>query len=503
MTSDAPARRTGERRLHAAAIGAEALSGLRQIAVPLIVVALVGSGGGGSVGGILFYGIAGLVVSVVFAAIGWETTRWWLREDEVRLRTGVLSEKVVAIPLERVQAVDTVRGPVQRLFGVVELHVQAAGGGKQGEIVLKAVTTAEAEELREAVRAAGDTPTAAVAAEAAAGPGLAHPEAPAARPARPDGPRAEWRLGRGRLVAAALTSGSFGVLVPVVAGLSQTFDDVFGADQAERLVPHSVAAVALIVVGVVAAAWLLSVLGTLVAFAGFTATRDGERLRIGRGFLERREASVPVARVHAVRVIESPLREPFGLATVRIESAGYAAEAATAQTLLPVVRRRDVPAVLAQLLPELAAPPDLPFTTVPPPRARRRFLLPPVATALVVAAGLAIAFPPYGLLALLLLVPAAAFGLAAFRASGAARTGDLVVLRSRGLTRQTATADARRLQEVRTRANPFQRRGHLATLAVAVSSKRRLSAEHLDAIDAATLHAALAAAATAPPQRER
>jgi len=162
--------------------------------------------------------------------------------------------------------------------------------------------------------------------------------------------------------------------------------------------------------------------------------------------------------------------------------------------------------VLAQLLPELATPVGTPgarLDTTPPPRARRRFVLPPVLAALVVGAGLSIAFPPYGLLALLLLAPAVAYGLAAFRAAGVTRTGDLVVLRARGVSRTTATADARRLQEVRTRTNPFQRRGRVATLGVAVSSKRRLAAEHLDAADAATLHTALAAQATAPPQRER
>ena len=49
------------------------------------------------------------------------------------------------------------------------------------------------------------------------------------------------------------------------------------------------------------AAWALSVVGAVVAFAGFTVARDGDRLRIRRGLLSRREATVPVARVRAVR----------------------------------------------------------------------------------------------------------------------------------------------------------------------------------------------------------
>ena len=137
------------RRLHPAAVGAEALSQLRQIALPLIVVAFVGSRGGTDA---LGYAVLGLLIAIGMAYVRWSTTRWYLEDDAVRLRRGVFTENVVTIPYDRVQAVDTVRGPVQRLFGVVELHVQSAGGGRQGEIVLKAVTEADAELLRETVR---------------------------------------------------------------------------------------------------------------------------------------------------------------------------------------------------------------------------------------------------------------------------------------------------------------------------------------------------------------
>ena len=51
----------------------------------------------------------------------------------------MLSRKEVDVPLGRVQALDIVHGPIQRLFGVRGVHVQTAGGGKQGEITLPAV----------------------------------------------------------------------------------------------------------------------------------------------------------------------------------------------------------------------------------------------------------------------------------------------------------------------------------------------------------------------------
>ena len=456
------------RPLHRAAIGAEAISALRGLLLPLVVIAFVGGGG---VGRIVFYGIVGLVGSVVIASVTWATTRWQISDGAVRLRTGFLSERIVSIPLERVQSIDTLRGPVQRLFGVVELHLQAAGGTAGGEIVLKAVSLDEAEELRAAAR--GVLPAAAELSTDGSDGSSGGPNGSVT-----EEPVASLSLSRRSLVLAALTSGSLGVLVPVVAGLSQVLDDVIGAERAERLVPRSFGEAAVLAGGVLAAAWVLSFLGTIVAFAGFRATREGDRIRIERGIVERRAASVPVARIHAVRIVESPLREPFGLAQVRIESAGYAQEPATAQTLVPITRRKHAMRDVATLLPELATSID--GLASPPPRALRRYVLPPFALGLLVAAVPLAIFEADALVALALPVLGALLGVARYRTAGWRLDGTLVV-RKRRLMRTTAVADARRLQRVTGAQSVLQRRAALADVEVAVSSGRRLGVEHLDA----------------------
>ena len=455
------------RKLHHAAVLAEGLEQLRQLALPIIVVAFVGGG----LDRLLIYGVAGLVLALTMAFVQWQTTVWWVDEGTIRLRRGVFTERVTAIPLDRVQAVDVVRGPAQRLLGAVEVHVQTAGGGARGEIVLKAVAPEVATELRDLVR-----------------------QSPAAGPERP-AVVPTWRLGARGLVTAALTSGSLGVLVPVVAGASQVLDDVLGEEDAQRLVPDTLGEGLLAAAAVLAVAWILSVLGTIVAFSGFTVSRDGDRLRIVRGIIERRESSVPIARIAAVRVLESPLREPLGLAQVRLESAGYAKEPATAQALLPLVRRSEVDAVLRQLLPELAG--TTPALDPPPRRALRRYVLPPVAVATAVPIALALVFGAPGLAALALPLAAAAFGMAAYRTAGWRLDGDRLVLRRRGLQRSTLVADARRLPEVFASANVFQRRADLANLGVAVTSGRRTEVTHLDAVTTRDALARLVTLATA------
>ena len=87
------------------------------------------------------------------------------------------------------------------------------------------------------------------------------------------------------------------MILPVLAGAAQLAQNVAGDDaerDAIRLVPHAMHEWVLAAAALLVLAWLLSVAGAVVAFSGFTVTRDGDRLRIVRGLLERREATVPV-----------------------------------------------------------------------------------------------------------------------------------------------------------------------------------------------------------------
>jgi putative membrane protein len=458
------------RRLHHAAVLAGVIDQLRGFVVPIIVLALIGGRGPGeSVVRAAIYTAAGIVISTTLSAINWSTTRWFITEDSVRLRTGVLSEKITIVPFDRVQAIDTVRGPIQRLFRVVEANVQTAGGGRRGEIVLKAITEAEAEELREAVRGGGR---------------------PALVEAEEGRDELVWELGTRGLVTAAATSGSLGVLLPFVAAATQWGDDLFGSDTAKRLVPETAGQALRDLAIVIAAAWLLSFAGTVAAFARFRLIRDGERLRVNRGFLERREASVPVDRVHAVRVVEGPLREPFGLAQIRIDSAGYANEPATAQTIFPLIRREEVPALMARFLPEFAG--EIDDLEPVPPRAARRYILPLALPWLVAAGILALIVGPLGLLLALGAMIAVGLGFARYRAAAYRLDGERVIFRRRRFARSTAVAKPARLQEVHVTASFLQRRAHLATLVVGIGSGRHLGVEHIGADVADRLFSVLA-----------
>ena len=274
-----------------------------------------------------------------------------------------------------------------------------------------------------------------------------------------------------------MTAGQFGVLIPVLAAAGQALSQVVDEDRGEeavRLLPHSGTALITAAIVLLAAAWLVSIVGAVVAFGGFTITRDGDRLRIRRGLISRNEASVPIGRVRAVRVVEGVLRRPFGLAALTVEVTGYAEEASAARTLFPLVRMRDVRGFLDELLPELAD--DVDALERPPVRAARRYVLVPALVGVAVSVGLWFLVGPYALFALLI----GLYGYERYRSAGWRLRDGRLAVRSLLFARTTVLAPARFRESHTVAQNVFQRRARLADLSVAFGKSTTASIRHVD-----------------------
>jgi putative membrane protein len=452
------------RRLHRAGIAVYTVGALREFAVPLLVLVALSAFGGGMderamLRGVAF-GVAGVVASTVLGYVRWRTTTWWMTPEAVHRKSGLVGIKETDVPLTRIQSLDLEQGPVQRLFGVYAVHVQTGGGGAKGEIVLEAVGEDDVRELRALLAGRAPAPVAEV-----------------------GGP--ERRLTRSRLLVAALTAGQLGVILPAVAGFFQLLQQSLGEDEAVRLLPHTATAAVTVAVALLVAAWLLSVLGSVVAFSGFTVSRRGDRLRIRRGLLARREATVPVERVRAVAVVEGVLRLPFGLAALRMEVIGHAKEAAAAQTLFPLLRREEVCGFLDEVLPELAD--DLDGLERPPARAARRYALPPAALGAVVAAA-AWAFTPAGPWVLPAALLLGGYGWLRYRSAGWRLAGGRLAIRSLLFARTTVLGPARYREWHELSQHPLQRRGRLADVFVAFGKQTDARIRHLEAATAAALY---------------
>jgi putative membrane protein len=448
------------RHLHPAAMLIDAIKTVRRSLSAFVIpgIAFLMSRGfdAGTIALVLLGALVVAVLAAFWGFLSWRATIYEVAGGVFRLRWGVVQKNERAIPLDHIQSVDTVQGIIQRLFNVVELRIETAGGGaSEPDASLAALDRAVAEALRREIAGSRREPV----------------------ETETSGPAVVRKLETRDLLLAGATSGQIGVALSLIAVASQLFDNFLSQNLAQRLLetfaPRSVTTALLYVFILGLFAWLLAIGGTVLAYTGFTLSRDGDFLYIRRGLLERREATIPLARIQAVHIMEGLLRQPFGLASLRVESAGYGQDAGVSTTLFPLLPRKEVHGLLLEAAPEFAVAPPL---NALPRRALRRYVFRSTLPFLVLIfaaallSSLVFDLAAWVFAALLLLLPAALFGWLRYRDAGWALEEDRLVVRSRFLGRTTAIAPRRRLQSRATLRSPFQRRVRLATFEAQVAS---------------------------------
>jgi putative membrane protein len=257
-----------------------------------------------------------------------------------------------------------------------------------------------------------------------------------------------------------------------------------------------------IVLGLVA--WIISIVATVLTYGGFELRRSGDQLVLQYGVLDRRRVTVPIRRLQAIRVVETLMRQPFGLAEVAFDLAGMGAEQGGRGVLCPLLPKREVAALLAAAAPDFATELEPAGLRRLPGRARRRYVF--AATVgwvitIVVAAVIAWRFldvsAGWVLLALLATPVFALFGNLRYRDAGWLAEDGHILLRWRAVARVTVVTQVRRLQFRELTADPLQRRANLVTFRTAVASggaREGFSLPHLDRGEAEALVQALGGA---------
>ena len=489
------------RRLHPFTLLFASLGLARQLIFPAAVGGL--SRADGDPGRLVGWVVGILAIpAIVIAALRYVTFRYRVTGDELVIDSGVLQRKHRVIPLANVQNIDLRESALQRAVGVVEMRVETAGSGSGAEASLEVLGRAEANALREELLARRRAARAAVQGESgerderagggeAAVPGVA--DRAGQRDDAPDVPvEVLVRLNTARLALAGATANEAGLIAAALAAGLQFVDDF----ALERLIPiemlvDRVAAstvagaiwlLALTLGGLLLLGWLVSIVGSVVGYHGFTLERSGGDLRKRYGLIGRRQTSVPLERVQGVRIEESLLRRPLALATLKIETASGSPREQRkrgAEAFVPIARISEVPALVRGVFEDL----DLTSAKFNPvhPRSRRRgflralFLSVVLLTAASVMAVLRTGALPRLLALWMLALGAASYGIAAwqYRHRGWALLGGYVLARSGVLNRITWVIPHAKIQTLHLVSTPFQRRHGLTTLIIDTASGGR------------------------------
>jgi putative membrane protein len=456
-SSASPRTRTAPRRPHPYSLLTQVLEVGRAMLLPAVVGGA--SMGGHRMGRMMLWGLIFLAVpTLLFAVAEYLALRYHVAGDELILDSGVFSRRHRVIPLARVQNLDLRQNALQRLLDVAELRVETAGGDADEPVPL-VLGRQEAEALRTELLAGRER--AAARAEAAS--------APAAEVLAHVSPR--------ELALAGATANEAGVIFALlIAALEVAYQFPLGLPRVRldpRVLIPDLPLTSAVLLGLAILllfailAWLLSIAGAMVRYWDFVLERAGRELRKRYGSLDRREVTIPLARVQALRVEESLMRRPLGFASLKIETAGGGpgdARGARAEAFLPLTRVRGVPRLVAAVFDDFEYG-GLDFHPVHSYAGRRAFLrysLP----VLILAAGLAVWLGPVALW-LLALLPFAAFAARIhYHHLGYALAPGYLVARSGFFNRVTWVVPEHRIQTLHLVETPFQRRWQVASVVV-------------------------------------
>ncbi len=482
--------------LHPTSVLFEVSAQIRQFIYP-VVVALLGGAASGNLWS-AWIAVPVLVVSLVVNFVRYLTLRYQVRDNELVVTEGLLFRRIRSVPVRRIQNIDYVQNLFHRLFGVAVVKVETASGDKP-EATLRVIKLEQVQQLRQAVFGTQQSSAPAVGESTelhlSSGPDAVPQQSPLVSEASSEPLMGNetvagellWSIAPKQLLIAGLTSNRGMVLIGIVAGYFFQLDwrgkwsrEDFrvSSQQLRGYMPEQFQAldstlqVALSVLAVLAVLRIVSVVWYFLRFYGYQLVLHGEDLRISCGLFTKVSATVPRERIQFISVHSPLLMRPFGMVSIRVETAGGAGQegedaAATVSRrwFVPVIEHGRALELLGILRPSIKWEPSKVawkgLSDRAPARMTRQAIMASIIVALV---GLALT-RPWGAAAGLVVLPL--FVLVArkkARARRFARTKWGYAFQSGILTRKLSFTFADRLQAVDCSQSWFDRRWAMATL---------------------------------------
>lgn len=491
-TSERQAETTVEQlsRLHPTSLGFDLLAHGRTYLVPA-AFGLWGAAKGDLT--LLIISAFIFVPAFLVSVFRYFTFRYSIQGDKLIVTSGLIFRNVRTVPVARIQNIDFVQNPLHRILNVAEVKIETASGTKP-EATLRVLSMHQMEELRKSVvdRQSSKTnrPVSPVA-KIEDGPAVfANPGSDGVvsenqhSGAMPESIESETLLSipASWLVKAGLASNRGLIMVGVLIGAYFQFDRGNGIDLFwfQSMLPKNTSTgliVALAVGGLIAALVLLRLLGIgwfILRFYDYRLIGRGDDLRISCGLFTKVSATVPRQRIQFISIHRSLIMRWFGMASIRIETAGgagqsneNATESVSKRWFVPAIPEEQVAGLISVLRPELHwDESQFDFKPLSVKVGRRLSRLAIIQSLLICGIGIA-ATRPWGWIAGVAIFPL--LWLWAAKKSKAmryARTENGVVYRSGVLNRKTSVTFFEKIQTITVEQSPFDRRWQMARLSV-------------------------------------
>lgn len=457
------------KRLHPVAAVSSAFKMIKEALIPLVIFFVFGGSDESDLWAMLEL-IAIPVFILLFIGYGildWLRFTYRIEEGELRIESGIFIRKKRYIRFERIHSIDKTEGILQRLFGLVKLKVETAGSsGDLADATLTAIAKDEAERINNIFH------------ELKRGKTRLENEIDAEDteyqvPEEAEALQGIFQQSFKELFIMAATSGGVGVVFSGAIAFFGQFDEVIPYSRLftgfEQAVKGSVAFIAILVVFGLLFAYIIATASIVLKYAFFTVKKHEDKIIISRGLLERRQLTIPLEKIQAIRIAENLVRQPLGYASVYVEYAGGSIldKESSNIMLFPLIKKEKIEELIQTFIPEYQI--DVPINPLPK-RSFKRYVLRMWLILIPVTAICSFVFRPWGFISILLLPLGALWGYLGYRGAGWNISGNQLQLRFRILSKHTFFFQKNRIQAVYSEISPFQKKTELASISAVVKS---------------------------------
>lgn len=475
------------KRLHLLAILLQTLSTLKDWLFSIITFVLLFGRDDFLVYTLIAFGVLSIIV-IAYSILSWFRFTYTYADEQLRIEKGIFIRKKRTISKQRIQSINLSQNIIHRIFGLTKVQIETAGSDLDVDAKLIAVTMHEGEQLRKQLKPRTHSPVKTVPVSNAS---TLINDIPVETVAALASDHAEtdddydydydyvldhnypkYETSFKKLFVYGSTSGGFGIILAmfllflseieafVPAAIYQSTTKWFLGQALGILI--AIILLTLIIV------WILGVFSTVIKYGDFTIVRFEKELYITRGLLEKKQLTIPLKRIQSVGLKQNMLRQPFGLATLFVEIAGGEVNKTEGMrtVILPLIRKRNIPAFLAEMLPEYQLPTE--DLTAAPKRAIPYYLIKSAILPFLAAIAIAFLWIEWIWLPLIFFILTLSFGWLQYCTAGSHINDQQLTLQRWSFSKETVILKHRRIQAYEKKQHFLHRKQRLATVKVSI-----------------------------------
>jgi len=269
----------------------------------------------------IFAGIG--VFMLVISVLQYWFYHYWLTDEKIEIKEGILFKKNRKIPYTRIQNVNVSQNPLERIFNVATLQLESASGGKP-EAIMRVVGLDVVENIKALVKnASADN----MSIQTDINNSTPDNEETAANThllelSTKDVIKYGIISQKGLFIGAILFS-FMSQNQALVAWLFKYLNAIYQVPDFTKIT-LSQGVIYVLIVGLIIfiVLQLLSIIWALLKFYQFKIEKNEDRLQANMGLLSKVSATIPLKKIQLYRISENPIHKFFKACTITIETAG-------------------------------------------------------------------------------------------------------------------------------------------------------------------------------------